>query len=228
VPRLQGKIVWVTGGGSGHRRAAALALGARRRGPRADRADTRPARRGSVKDPRARRHRPCAARRLDRTRCGAPHRRVIQGRDRPLDILLNQCWDQHQRPPLDKLTPENGGLMINGNLAAAAMRDRALPIIAGRGRTVHHPTAGRRALRRPPIPATSTAADEQRLAGRVQGCEGSSAREEHSESHCRDAQRFRPRMRSFPWTPASRRRHRPRSSARSAIASDHQPLLQQV
>jgi NADP-dependent 3-hydroxy acid dehydrogenase YdfG len=130
VPQLEGKIVWVTGGGSGIGEAAALVL----------------AREGATMVLTGRREAPLhdvAGRIHDLG--GAAHvqpgdltdpasvRRVgdfIKGEIGRLDILLNNAGININDRHWNKLTPENASLMINGNLAAAAQCVTvALPIM---------------------------------------------------------------------------------------------------
>jgi len=132
VPRFEGKIVWVTGGGSGIGEAAALAL----------------AREGAAIVLTGRRHAPLeqvAAQIRDMG--GTAHvqpgdltepeavRRIgdyIKDEIGRLDILLNNAGININDRHWDKLTPENAALMINGNLAAAAQCVTvALPIMRG-------------------------------------------------------------------------------------------------
>ena len=120
VQRLQGKVAWVTGGGSGIGEAAAMALAAegaavvltgRREAPLEDVAEwirgtggTAHVQPGDLTDPAAVR------------RIGAYIRNEI-GR---LDILLNNAGININDRHWDKLTPENAKLMVDGNLAASA------------------------------------------------------------------------------------------------------------
>src|ERR1700687_5774358 len=133
MPQLQGKIVWVTGGGSGIGEAAALALAregaaivltGRREAPLDDVArqirdlggvaHVQP---GDLTDPRS-------VRRIGR---------YISDEIGRLDILLNNAGININERHWDKLTPENARLMINGNLAAAAQCVTvALPIMRQR------------------------------------------------------------------------------------------------
>jgi NADP-dependent 3-hydroxy acid dehydrogenase YdfG len=130
VPQLEGKIVWVTGGGSGIGGAAALVLAregatmvltGRREAPLHDVAGrirdlggTAHVQPGDLTDP-------------------ASVRRVgdfIKGEIGRLDILLNNAGININDRHWNKLTPENASLMINGNLAAAAQCVTvALPIM---------------------------------------------------------------------------------------------------
>jgi NAD(P)-dependent dehydrogenase (short-subunit alcohol dehydrogenase family) len=120
VRRFEGKVAWVTGGGSGIGEAAALALAregaaivltGRREAPLDDVADrlrefgsaayVQP---GDLMDP-------------------AQVRRIgdyIRGEVGRLDILINNAGLNINDRHWDKLTPENAHLMVNGNLAAAA------------------------------------------------------------------------------------------------------------
>jgi len=130
MPQLDGKIVWVTGGGTGIGEAAALALAregaaivlsGRRQGPLDEVAaqirelgGTAHVQPGDLTDPASVR------------RIGDFIREKI-GR---LDILLNNAGININDRHWDKLTPENASLMINGNLAAAAQCVTvALPIM---------------------------------------------------------------------------------------------------
>ena len=130
MPQLQGKIVWVTGGGTGIGEAAALTLAregaaivltGRREAPLDDVAGqirelggTAHVQPGDLTDP-------------------ASVRRVgdfIRNEIGRLDILLNNAGININDRHWDKLTPENASLMINGNLAAAAQCVTvALPIM---------------------------------------------------------------------------------------------------
>jgi NADP-dependent 3-hydroxy acid dehydrogenase YdfG len=130
VPQLEGKVVWVTGGGSGIGEAAALAL----------------AREGAAIVLTGRREAPLeeVAARI-RELGGTAHiqpgdlteprsvRRIgdfIKDEMGRLDILLNNAGININDRHWDKLTPENALLMINGNLAAAAQCVTvALPIM---------------------------------------------------------------------------------------------------
>src|SRR5919107_5366224 len=119
VGRFEGKVVWVTGGGSGIGEAAALAfakegaslvLTGRRREPLEEVA-TR------IRDLGTTAHvqpgdlmQPAEVRRI-----GA----FIASKIGRLDILLNNAGMNIADRHWDKLTPENASLMINGNLAAA-------------------------------------------------------------------------------------------------------------
>jgi NADP-dependent 3-hydroxy acid dehydrogenase YdfG len=133
VARLSGKVVWVTGGGSGIGEAAALTLAAegaaivltgRRLEPLENVAQhvragggTAYVQPGDLTEPAAVRH------------IGDFIAREI-GR---LDILLNNAGVNINDRHWDKLTPENARLMINGNLAAAAQGVTvALPIMRQR------------------------------------------------------------------------------------------------
>jgi len=130
VQRLQGKVAWVTGGGSGIGEAAAIALAAegaaivltgRREAPLVDVAEwirgtggTAHVQPGDLTDPAAVR------------RIGA----YIQNEVGRLDILLNNAGININDRHWDKLTPENALLMIAGNLAAPAQCvTAALPIM---------------------------------------------------------------------------------------------------
>jgi NADP-dependent 3-hydroxy acid dehydrogenase YdfG len=133
VPQLEGKVVWVTGGGSGIGEAAALALAregaaivltGRREAPLEEVAarirelgGTAHIQPGDLTEPR-------------------PVRRIgdfIRDELGRLDILLNNAGININDRHWDKLTPENALLMINGNLAAAAQCVTvALPIMRQR------------------------------------------------------------------------------------------------
>jgi NADP-dependent 3-hydroxy acid dehydrogenase YdfG len=130
VRRLEGRIVWVTGGGSGIGEAAALALAGegaaivltgRRQAPLDDVArkigdlgGTAYVQPGDLTEPATVR------------RIGDYIRHEI-GR---LDILLNNAGININDRHWDKLTPENAHLMITGNLAAPAQCvTAALPIM---------------------------------------------------------------------------------------------------
>ena len=130
MQRLQGKVAWVTGGGSGIGEAAAMALAAegaaivltgRRAAPLEDVAEwirgaggTAHVQPGDLTDPAAVR------------RIGDHIKREI-GR---IDILLNNAGVNINDRHWDKLTPENALLMIAGNLAAPAQCVTvALPIM---------------------------------------------------------------------------------------------------
>jgi NADP-dependent 3-hydroxy acid dehydrogenase YdfG len=133
VARLDGKVVWVTGGGSGIGEAAALTL----------------AREGAAIVLTGRRHEPLqnVAERI-RAAGGTAHvqpgdltepaavRRVgdfIAREIGRLDILLNNAGVNINDRHWDKLTPENARLMIEGNLSAAAQCVTvALPIMRQR------------------------------------------------------------------------------------------------
>ena len=133
MARLDGKVVWVTGGGSGIGEAAALTLAregaaivltGRRLEPLENVAQhvraaggTAYVQPGALTDPAAVRH------------IGEFIAREISR----LDILLNNAGVNINDRHWDKLTPENARLMINGNLAAAAQCVTvALPIMRQR------------------------------------------------------------------------------------------------
>ena len=133
MPQLQGKVVWVTGGGTGIGEAAALTLAGegaaivltgRRLEPLENVAErirgaggTAHVQPGDLTDPAAVRH------------IGDFIAQEI-GR---LDILLNNAGVNINDRHWDKLTPENARLMIDGNLAAAAQCVTvALPIMRQR------------------------------------------------------------------------------------------------
>jgi NAD(P)-dependent dehydrogenase (short-subunit alcohol dehydrogenase family) len=120
VGRLDGKVTWVTGGGSGIGEAAAMALAGegaavvltgRREAPLEevaawirDAGGTAHVQPGDLTDP-------AAVRRI------GDYIKTEIGR---LDILLNNAGININDRHWDKLTPENAGLMIAGNLAAPA------------------------------------------------------------------------------------------------------------
>ena len=130
MKRLDGKVVWVTGGGSGIGEAAAMTLAAegaavvltgRREAPLNEVAEwirdaggTAHVQPGDLTDP-------AAVRRI------GDYIKAEFGR---LDILLNNAGVNINDRHWDKLTPENAQLMIAGNLAAAAQCVTvALPIM---------------------------------------------------------------------------------------------------
>jgi len=120
VQRLQGKVAWVTGGGSGIGEAAAIALAGegaaivltgRREAPLEDVAGwirgtggTAYVQPGDLTDP-------SAVRRIGD---------FIKSEIGRLDILLNNAGININDRHWDKLTPENAALMVAGNLAAPA------------------------------------------------------------------------------------------------------------
>jgi NADP-dependent 3-hydroxy acid dehydrogenase YdfG len=133
VRRFDGKIAWVTGGGSGIGEAAALALAregaaivltGRRQGPLDEVAGkiralggTAHVQPGDLMDPQAVR------------RIGD----FLQAEIGRLDILINNAGLNINDRHWNKLTPENAHLMINGNLAAAAQCVTvALPLMRAR------------------------------------------------------------------------------------------------
>lgn len=118
--RFEGKIVWVTGGGSGIGEAAALALAkegaaivltGRRPEPLEEVAARIRALNGAAYVQPGDLTDPAAVRRI------GDFLRDEIGR---LDILLNNAGLNINDRHWNKLTPENAHLMINGNLAAAA------------------------------------------------------------------------------------------------------------
>jgi NAD(P)-dependent dehydrogenase (short-subunit alcohol dehydrogenase family) len=130
VGRLNGKVVWVTGGGSGIGEAAALTLAGegaqvvltgRREAPLAEVAErirdgggTAHVQPGDLTDP-------AAVRRIGE---------FIKSEIGRLDILLNNAGLNINDRHWDKLTPESALLMISGNLAAPAQCVTvALPIM---------------------------------------------------------------------------------------------------
>jgi NADP-dependent 3-hydroxy acid dehydrogenase YdfG len=133
VQRLAGKVVWVTGGGSGIGEAAALTLAqegaalvltGRRPEPLQHVAERIRAAGGAAHVQPGDLTDPAAVRRI-----GDYIAREI-GR---LDILLNNAGLNINDRHWDKLTPENARLMIDGNLAAAAQSVTvALPIMRRR------------------------------------------------------------------------------------------------
>jgi NAD(P)-dependent dehydrogenase (short-subunit alcohol dehydrogenase family) len=132
VKRLDGKVAWVTGGGSGIGEAAAMTLAGegaavvltgRREGPLAEVAGriregggTAHVQPGDLTDP-------TAVRRIGE---------YIKTRIGRLDILLNNAGININDRHWDKLTPENALLMIAGNLAVPAQCVTvALPLMRG-------------------------------------------------------------------------------------------------
>ena len=118
--RFEGKIVWVTGGGSGIGEAAALALAAE--GAAIVLTGRRP---GPLEEVAARIRGLGAIAHVqpgDLTEPGALHRigGYITDEIGRLDILLNNAGININDRHWNKLTPENARLMITGNLAAAA------------------------------------------------------------------------------------------------------------
>ncbi|HEX3864843.1 MAG TPA: SDR family NAD(P)-dependent oxidoreductase [Stellaceae bacterium] len=120
VRRFEGKIVWVTGGGSGIGEAAAMALAregatliltGRRPEPLEDVAGHIRDIQGSAQVEAGDLTDPASVRRI------GDNIRAKFGR---LDILLNNAGLNINDRHWDRLTPENAHLMINGNLAAAA------------------------------------------------------------------------------------------------------------
>jgi NADP-dependent 3-hydroxy acid dehydrogenase YdfG len=130
VARFAGKIVWVTGGGSGIGEAAALALAkegaaivlsGRRPAPLAEVAATIRDLGGTAFIQPGDLMQPEEVRRLGR---------FIENEIGRLDILLNNAGANINDRHWDKLTPENAHLMINANLAMAAQcATVALPIM---------------------------------------------------------------------------------------------------
>jgi NADP-dependent 3-hydroxy acid dehydrogenase YdfG len=133
VQRLQGKVVWVTGGGTGIGEAAALTLAGegaaivltgRREAPLEDVAGRIRALGGTAHVQPGDLTQPASVRRI-----GDLIAREI-GR---LDILCNNAGLNINDRHWDKLTPENAELMIAGNLSAAAQCVTvALPIMRQR------------------------------------------------------------------------------------------------
>jgi NADP-dependent 3-hydroxy acid dehydrogenase YdfG len=133
VARLSGKVVWVTGGGSGIGEAAALTLAregaaivltGRRLEPLENVAQHVRAAGGTAHVQPGDLTEPAAVRRIGDF--------IVQEIGR-LDILLNNAGVNINDRHWDKLTPENARLMINGNLAAAAQCVTvALPIMRQR------------------------------------------------------------------------------------------------
>ena len=120
MPHLQGKVAWVTGGGSGIGEAAALMLAeegaalvltGRRREPLEGVAARIRQQGGNVHVQPGDLTEPQDVRRI------GEHLRHALGR---LDILINNAGININDRHWDKLTPENAKLMIDGNLAAAA------------------------------------------------------------------------------------------------------------
>ena len=133
VARLDGKVVWVTGGGSGIGEAAALALAregaaivltGRRLEPLENVAQQIRARGSTAYVQPGDLTEPAAVRRIGDF--------IAQEIGR-LDILINNAGVNINDRHWDKLTPENARLMIEGNLAAAAQCVTvALPIMRQR------------------------------------------------------------------------------------------------
>ncbi len=154
--RLQGKIVWVTGGGSGIGEAAALALA--REGAAIVLTGRRPAPlddvAGQIRELGGTAHvQPGDLTEPEDVRGIGDFIRDEIGR---LDILLNNAGININDRHWNKLTPENARLMINGNLAAAAQCVTvALPIMRAQAGWPHHPHRldGRALHRRLPGPA---------------------------------------------------------------------------
>jgi NADP-dependent 3-hydroxy acid dehydrogenase YdfG len=160
VGRFEGKVVWVTGGGSGIGEAAALALAkegaslvltGRRREPLEgvaarirDLGTTAHIQPGDLMQP------------AEVRRIGA----FIASEIGRLDILLNNAGMNIANRHWDKLTPENASLMINGNLAAAAQCVTvALPIMRAQqdGVIVHTASIAGRFFARFPGPLYTAA-----------------------------------------------------------------------
>ena len=158
--RFEGKVVWVTGGGSGIGEAAALAfakegatlvLTGRRREPLEEVA-------ARIRDLGTTAHiqlgdlmQPAEVRRI-----GA----FIASEIGRLDILLNNAGMNIADRHWDKLTPENASLMINGNLAVAAQCVTvALPIMRAQqdGVIVHTASIAGRFFARFPGPLYTAA-----------------------------------------------------------------------
>ncbi|MGC2411624.1 MAG: SDR family NAD(P)-dependent oxidoreductase [Stellaceae bacterium] len=128
--RLHGKIVWVTGGGSGIGEAAALALAregaaivltGRRQAPLDEVAGRIRELGGTAHVPPGDLTEPDSVRRIGE---------LIKNEIGRLDILLNNAGININDRHWNKLTPENARLMITGNLAAAAQCVTvALPIM---------------------------------------------------------------------------------------------------
>jgi NADP-dependent 3-hydroxy acid dehydrogenase YdfG len=160
VGRFEGKVVWVTGGGSGIGEAAALALAkegaslvltGRRREPLEevaarirDLGTTAYIQLGDLMQP------------AEVRRIGA----FIASEIGRLDILLNNAGMNIADRHWDKLTPENASLMINGNLAAAAQCVTvALPIMRAQqdGLIIHAASIAGRFFARFPGPLYTAA-----------------------------------------------------------------------
>lgn len=118
--RFEGKVAWVTGGGSGIGEAAALALAkegaaivltGRRRAPLDEVAGRIRELGGTAYVQPGDLMQPDQVRRIGD---------FLQGEIGRLDILINNAGLNINDRHWDKLTPENAHLMINGNLAAAA------------------------------------------------------------------------------------------------------------
>jgi len=133
VGRLDGKVVWVTGGGIGIGEAAALAMAVegaaivltgRREAPLAEVAGRIRAAGGTAHVQPGDLTQPAAVRRIGD---------FIRDEIGRLDILCNNAGLNINDRHWDKLTPENAELMIAGNLSAAAQCVTvALPIMRQR------------------------------------------------------------------------------------------------
>src|SRR3954453_12534024 len=160
VGRFEGKVVWVTGGGSGIGEAAALALAkeAALRGVARGRREPLEEVAARIRDLGTTAHiqlgdlmQPAEVRRI-----GA----FIASEIGRLDILLNNAGMNIADRHWDKLTPENASLMINGNLAAAAQCVTvALPIMRAQqdGLIVHTASIAGRFFARFPGPLYTAA-----------------------------------------------------------------------
>ena len=133
MPRFDGRIAWVTGGGSGIGEAAALALAregaaivltGRRQAPLDEVAATIRASGGTAHVQPADLMQPDQVRRIGD---------FIGSEIGRLDILVNNAGLNINDRHWNKLTPESAHLMVNGNLAAAAQCVTvALPIMRAR------------------------------------------------------------------------------------------------
>ena len=131
--RLEEKVAWVTGGGSGIGEAAAMALAGegaaivltgRRKAPLEEVAGWIRAAGGTAYVQPGDLTDPGAVRRIGE---------FIKTEIGRLDILVNNAWININDRHWDKLTPENAELMIAGNLSAAAQCVTvALPIMRER------------------------------------------------------------------------------------------------
>ena len=138
MPKLAGKIAWVTGRGQRHRRGRRVRAGRGRRHAGAHRPP--PGAAGGRRPPHLRNQRrrgACAAGRPDRCRPGAERRRVHPDKLGRLDILVNNAGVNIVDRHWDKLTPE--GI---DTLCRATCHGRA--VLRHRRAAVHARAAGRR------------------------------------------------------------------------------------